>query len=305
MKEYPLVSICTCVYNGANTIYRVFESMKNLDYPNIEHIIVNDGSTDKTEELVREYIGQVSFPVKYHKKENGGKHTAMNVAWELAEGMFLLGLDADDELLPDSVRFLVDTYYSIPEAVRDQYWCVHGRCITQHGEFVGDKYPEDINAQHWIEAGKEASRYAGEKAGLKVRKYLDAYRFPEVEGVSHIAETIIWKQINRQYGTWYTNKVVRVYYVGEGGNLTAVKTKRKQYAPACYSYKWRLMHPQWYGRSFNNLARYSLTYFISDKKFRKHNPYLKNLEQYRIILSLLCLVTYPGAYIFRKLKRVH
>ena len=72
MKDYPLVSVYTCVYNGERTIHRVFESMKKLDYPNIEHVIVNDGSTDKTDELVQEYISQVSFAVKYHKKENGG-----------------------------------------------------------------------------------------------------------------------------------------------------------------------------------------------------------------------------------------
>lgn len=155
MKDNPLVSVYTCVYNGEHTIHRVFESMKKLDYPNIEHVIVNDGSTDQTDALVQEYIRQVSFPVKYHKKENGGKHTALNVAWDLAEGKFLLMLDADDELLPDSARFLVDTYYSIPEDIRDQYWYILGRCITQHGEFLGDKFPENINAKHWTEAGKE------------------------------------------------------------------------------------------------------------------------------------------------------
>lgn len=54
---------------------------------------------------------QVSYPVKCHKKENGGKHTAPNVAWDLADGDFLIQLDADNELLPHSISFLVDTYF--------------------------------------------------------------------------------------------------------------------------------------------------------------------------------------------------
>lgn len=304
MKEYPLVSVYTCVYNGANTIARVFESMHNLDYPNVEHIIVNDGSFDDTEKMVEEYINTVTFPVKYHKKENGGKHTALNKVWDLAEGEFMIQLDADDKLLPHSIKFLVDTYYQIPEEVRGEYWCVQARCVTQFGEFVGDKYPEGINCETWKKAGEEARKYGGEKIGLQVRKYICKYRFPEVMGVSHIPEGIVWQQINKVYGTWYTNEVVRVYYVGEGGNLTDKKTRRNQFGPECYYCKWRLMHPQWYPKSFKNLVVYSLAYFISDKKFRGYNPYLKDLEQYRIMLSLLCLVTYPGAFIYRKLKRI-
>ena len=67
MKNYPLVSVYTCVYNGERTIHRVFESMENLNYPNIEHIIVNDGSTDQTDVLIQEYIERVSSNVKYQK----------------------------------------------------------------------------------------------------------------------------------------------------------------------------------------------------------------------------------------------
>ena len=195
----PLVSVYTCVYNGERTIHRVFESVKNLDYPNFEHVIINDGSTDKTDELIREYISQVPYVVKYYKKENGGKHTALNVAWGLAEGKFMINLDADDRLFPHAVTFLVDTYYSIPEDIRQEYWCVHGRCVTQNGEFVGDRYPDNINEMNWIEAGKRASKCHGDKIGLQVREYLNRYRFPGVVGVSHIAESIVWNQINKSH----------------------------------------------------------------------------------------------------------
>lgn len=304
MGRYPLVSVYTCVYNGARTIDRVFTSMKNLDYPNIEHIIINDGSEDETDQLITEYMKTVSFPVRYHKKENGGKHTALNVAWSLAEGDFLIQLDADDELLPHSVKFLVDTYYRIPESIRAQYWCVHGRCVTQHQDFVGDPYPEGINNQSWQEAGKVAAKCKGEKIGLQVRAYLSQYRFPEVKGTSYVSEGIIWDQINEKYGTWYTNEVVRVYYVGEGGNLTARKTKRRHFAPACYRLKWNLMHPDRYRNSLKDLVRYSLFYFLSDKRFRSHNGYLEGISRYRPALILLCPVTCPGAFLLRILKKI-
>lgn len=304
MKDYPLVSVYTCVYNGERTIHRVFESMKNLDYPNIEHVIVNDGSTDKTDELVQEYIGQVSFPVKYHKKENGGKHTALNVAWDLAEGEFMIQLDADDELLPHSVKYLVDVYYQIPEDVRHEYWCVHGRCVTQTGAFVGDKYPEDVNEGNWKMAGERAKKCDGEKIGLQVRKYLSEYKFPAVAGVSFVPESIIWHQINKRYGTWYTNEVVRVYYVGEGGNLSAKKTTRRQFSPLAFRLKWEIMHEQEYGRSVKNLVCYPLIYYVAGSNFRKHNGYMEGIKQHRVLLSLLQPIMFIGAFVYRTLKGI-
>lgn len=303
MRE-PLVSVYTCVYNGAHTLHRVFDSMRKLEYENLEHIIVNDGSSDDTEALIQEYTQTVQFPVKYHKKENGGKHTALNVAWDLAEGEFLVQLDADDELLPHAVRFLVDTYFQIPEEIRGQYWCVHGRCITQHGDFVGDRYPDGINGSDWKTAAIQASACSGEKIGLQVRKYLNPYRFPEVKGLSHLPESTFWKQINTKYGTWYTNEVVRVYYVGEGGNLTAKKTQRKQFSPTCYRFKWQVLHPEFHPNPWKNLFCYAVLYFLSDQRFQSYNGYTEGLEQYHNFLRVFAPFAYVGALAVRVLKRI-
>ena len=262
-----------------------------MDYPNIEHVIVNDGSTDRTDELIQKYIDQAPFVVKYYKKENGGKHTALNIAWDLAEGEFMIQLDADDRLLPHAAKFLVEKYLEIPENIRHEYWCVHGRCMTQTGEFVGDKYPDNVNNGHWREAGQRARKCKGDKLGLQVRKYLVKYKFPEVTGVSHIPEGLIWQQINSIYGTWYTNEVVHVYYVGEGGNLTE-KNKRKRFGSKCYFYKWKLMHTKENGLVNKDLIYYCLFYFISDRNYKKNNGYLTGLQRYAIQLILLLPITY-------------
>lgn len=304
MKDYPLVSVYTCVYNGERTIHRVFESMKKLDYPNIEHVIINDGSTDNTESLIQEYMNQVPFQVNYYKKPNGGKHTALNIAWSLAKGTFMIALDADDELLPHSVKFLVDTYYQIPEAIRSEYWCVLGRCITQHGQFIGDRYPETINDLHWTEAFKEATKYAGEKIGLQVSAYLKQYRYPEVVGVSHVPEGIVWKPLNKSYGTWFTNEVARVYYVGESGNLTAKASKRKQFGSSAYFAKWKIIHEQDYRQSFFTLLKYAVFYHISDKNYRSHNKYLDGIKTHKITLILIWPITNVVAWLYRMIKRI-
>jgi glycosyltransferase involved in cell wall biosynthesis len=243
--------------------------------------------------------------VKYHKKENGGKHTAMNVAWDLAEGMFMVQLDADDRLMPHSVKFLVDTYFGIPEAIRDQYWCVHGRFVTQHGKFVGNPYPEGVNDRHWTEAREMILHCrGGDKLGLQKRESLAPYRFPEPLGVHHVSESIIWKRINKVYGTWYTNEVLAVNYVGEGGNLSAKKTTRRQFSPLAFRLKWEIIHEQEYGRSVKNLVCYPLVYYVADSNFRKHNGYMEGIGQHRVLLSLLQPIMFVGAFVYRTLKGI-
>ena len=302
--KYPLVSVYTCVYNGERTLHRVFDSMKKLTYPNLEHVIVNDGSTDNTEKLVIEYSEHVNYPVKYHKKENGGKHTALNVAWSVANGDFLVQLDADDELHPHSIKFLVDTYYSIPENIRDQYWCVHGRCVTQYGDFVGDPYPDDINSFDWRTAYSVASKCKGDKLGLQVRKYLSEYRFPEVVGVSHIPEGIVWKQINNKYATWYTNEIVHTYYINEGGNLTAKITKRSQFGHRAYMFKWKLAHPELYKGTIKNILGYALCFFVSTSQYRKNNKYFEGLKKYVFPLALISPFAFVYSLLFRWMRQI-
>lgn len=300
----PLVSVYTCVYNGAKTIHRVFDSMKKLEYPNIEHVIVNDGSTDNTDELINQYVTEVNFPIQYIKKENGGKHSALNIVWKIAKGEFMIQLDADDELLPHSITYLVDKYYSIPEEVRNEYWCVHGRCVTQYGDFVGDPYPENINDEGWQIGGKKASACGGEKIGLQVTKYLSQYSFPLIKNVSHLPESIVWKQINNKYGTWYTNEVVRIYYVNEGNNLTAKHTKRKQFGAVAYFHKWKMEHPEYYKRTLYNPLIYSLCYFVANKDYRTNNRYFKDITQYKLLLAVLYPIMWVGAFVFRLLKKI-
>jgi glycosyltransferase involved in cell wall biosynthesis len=78
-------------------------------YPNLELIIVDDGSTDDTVSVVSTYTNNAKFPVRYYKKENGGCSSARNMGVELATGDAIAFLDSDDEWLPEAIENLVKT----------------------------------------------------------------------------------------------------------------------------------------------------------------------------------------------------
>jgi len=75
-------SVFTATYNRAKFLPRVYKSLKDQTFKDFEWIIVDDGSTDNTEELVNSFLNEkVLKSIKYIKKENAGKHTAWRVVY--------------------------------------------------------------------------------------------------------------------------------------------------------------------------------------------------------------------------------
>ncbi|MBO5779011.1 MAG: glycosyltransferase family 2 protein [Clostridia bacterium] len=294
--SHPTVSVFTCVYNMADKIHRVFDSMLAQTYPNIEHIIVDDGSTDDLAPLVRAYMEKAPYPVIFLQKENGGKHTATNLAWDTATGEYIIQLDADDAYLPHSIEYLVGKWNEIPEEVREQYWCVQGRCRDQiEGKMVGPLYPEKINSLSHEEARKLAAQTPGEKIGMMKRAALEGYRYPQPRGVKFVQEAVLWKPLNLRYRTYYTNEIVRIYYIGEGGTLSTPSRTPQALSNRCWDAAWRIWHAKDYGFSIPREAlRYSLTYHLATRDYRRYNPYLRGfalpVQLGLILLYLPCAV---------------
>src|SRR6266571_3747681 len=100
--HWPRVSVVVCSYNGAATVHDTLEGLRNLDYPDFEVIVVNDGSTDSTPDIVSEYPS-----VKLVTTENRGLSKARNTGIETADGDLVAFID--DDAYPDSLwlKYLV------------------------------------------------------------------------------------------------------------------------------------------------------------------------------------------------------
>lgn len=97
----PFTSIIIPAYNEEKTISRALESILASEYPAFEVIIVNDGSTDATEEKVQRFLHDQR--IRYLRKSNGGKASALNYGIRAAKGDIILYTDADSFFLPDTI----------------------------------------------------------------------------------------------------------------------------------------------------------------------------------------------------------
>ncbi len=114
LGDQPLVSILVTNYNYGRYLPEAIESALNQTYKNIEVIIVDDGSTDNSREIIESYARNDSR-VKYLIKENGGQASALNAAFSLSKGEILALLDADDVFYPRKIAILVEEFRKRPD----------------------------------------------------------------------------------------------------------------------------------------------------------------------------------------------
>lgn len=134
MTNYPLVSIIVNNYNYRQFLPFAIESALNQTYERIEVLVVDDGSTDGSGELITSFAEQVIAILK----PNGGQGSAFNAGLAASSGGIVIFLDADDMLLPSTATDVVAAFQSNSQAVKVQYRL---ETIDQHNRVLGETVP--------------------------------------------------------------------------------------------------------------------------------------------------------------------
>lgn len=138
----PFLTVFTPAYNRAYTLPRTYESMKQQKNTDFIWLIVDDGSSDNTAELVKQWQAEENgFTIQYIYKENGGMHTAHNAAYELIDTELNTCVDSDDALAPDAVQIIHDAW----EKVKDKgYAGLLALDAEFSGQVIGKGFPKGL-----------------------------------------------------------------------------------------------------------------------------------------------------------------
>lgn len=104
----PLVTVVLPAYNHARYVAQAIASVAAQTYPNIEFVVIDDGSVDGTPAVISECLAGVSFPVRFIARENRGAPATLNEGAALAKGEFLAFLNSDDYYAPDRIARMVE-----------------------------------------------------------------------------------------------------------------------------------------------------------------------------------------------------
>jgi len=118
-SERPLFTLFTATFNRAHTLHRVYESLVCQTLRDFEWLIVDDGSTDSTREVVEGWQSEAAIPIRYYHQPNAGYHIAFNRGVELARGELFLSLGSDDACKPYALERFYHHWMAIPETERE------------------------------------------------------------------------------------------------------------------------------------------------------------------------------------------
>lgn len=192
-----MITIFTPAYNRAYILPKLYESLCAQTSKNFEWLVVDDGSTDETEELIANFKSQVSknkpsFEIRYFKQENGGKHRAINRGVQEAHGELFFIVDSDDHLSADAVEWISKTW---SELGNDKSFAgLSGIRIMQDGTKIGggedfgmiDATSLDIRYKHHV---------GGDLAEIYRTDVMRKFPFPDIPGEKFCTEALVWDRI--------------------------------------------------------------------------------------------------------------
>ena len=228
---HPFITILTPAYNRASLLPRLFDSLLRQTFKDFEWIVVDDGSTDNTHEVlasIKERCGD-AFPMTCLYKENGGKHMAINMGVTRAQGELFFIVDSDDMLPPNALAIVAEEWR--PISGDSNFGGVAGLDIAMNTrEVIGSGLPQehidcnaiDIRYRHHV---------TGDMKEVFRTEVLREFPFPEFAGERFCPEQLVWFRMARRYRLRYINKPIYIADYQPDG-ITAGITRARMRNPS-------------------------------------------------------------------------
>ncbi len=218
MENKIKLTVFTPAYNRAHTLLRTYESLLQQDCKDFVWLIIDDGSTDHTAELVRRWQSKENgFEIRYIYKENGGMHTAHNTAYAHIDTELNTCIDSDDKLAPGAVRMILDKW----ERVRDQgYAGMIGLDADFDNNVIGKGFPEGMTETTVI--GYYSAGGSGDKKLVYRTDIINQYpAYPVFEGEKYVSLSYKYRLIDQKYKMAVLDEILcNVEYQPDGSSNT-------------------------------------------------------------------------------------
>ncbi len=218
----PILTIFTPAYNRSKTLSRTYRSLLEQSCKDFIWLIVDDGSTDNTAELVKEWMQQNNgFEIRYIYKENGGMHTAHNTAYENIDTELNVCIDSDDMLAKGAVQLILDKWQ---EVKHKGYAGIIGLDADLNtGQVIGKGFPEGMTETTLVEY--YANGGSGDKKLVYRTDIINQYPpYPVFEGEKYVSLAYKYRLIDQEYKLAVLDAVLcDVEYQADGSSMNMLK----------------------------------------------------------------------------------
>ena len=207
-------TVFTPTFNRKKFLRNIYEDLKCQTFKNFEWLIVDDGSSDGTKDLVECWKNENIININYIYKKNGGKHTAINVGVKNARGELFFLADSDDRIVSNALEIMYKEWNGIDN--KEGFCGIIGLFSYNDGNIVGTKFNEEYKDIPFVDVYKKYN-IKGDKTVLFTTSIMREFPFPERDGIKFIMESVVWDEMSKKYNVKCINEVIQVKeYLDDG-----------------------------------------------------------------------------------------
>lgn len=225
------LTVFTPTFNRAHLLPRLYDSLCKQTSNDFLWLIIDDGSSDGTQELVKQWQAKNTVQIEYYYKENGGMHTGHNVAYTLIKTELNVCIDSDDYMPEEAVEKMIQFWSSLED--KHNYSGFVGLDITEDGTIIGTKFPNNLKSGSYLDLYKKVT---GDKKFVLVTEEVRKYpRYPEYEDEKLVPLGILYMMMGEAKDFAVTNDVYCVVEYQEDGSSNSIFIQYRQ-SPKGFAY---------------------------------------------------------------------
>ena len=281
------LTVFTPAYNRAHTIGRTYKSLCQQTCKDFKWLVVDDGSTDNTKELIKGWIAEGIIEIDYLYQENQGMHGAHNTAYRNIDTELNTCIDSDDYMPDDAVEKILSFWKQYGS---DKVAGIIGLDATADGSIIGLKFPEGLTTTT-LRGYYERLHGSGDKKMIYRTEVVKKYpQYPLFEGERSVGLAYLYNMIDADYELLVSNDVyVIVEYQDDGSSRGMWNQYWKNPKGFAFLRKFDMVQTKsWKRRIQDNI------HYVSHSIRSKNNRFL--MESPMKWLTFLCIV--PGIILY-------
>ncbi len=216
------ITVFTPSFNRAYCLHQCYESLVAQSSKDFIWLIIDDGSTDNTKELVSKWITANKIHIKYHYQQNQGMHGAHNTAYELIDTELNVCIDSDDYMPNDAIEKILNFWKSSTK--NDFTAGLIGLDSYKNGEIIGNKFPSNLS-NSTLEDLYHKYKVKGDKKIVYLTNIVKKYNpYPIYENERFVPLGSLYLMIDKDFKLLCLNEVLCVVeYMEDGSSRNILK----------------------------------------------------------------------------------
>ncbi len=275
------ITVFTPAFNRGYCIHQLYESLLRQTNKNFKWLVVDDGSTDNTKELVKKWQEEKKIDIQYIYQENQGMHGAHNTAYANIDTELNVCIDSDDFMTDNAVELILDKWDTIQD--KSNIAGMIGLDIDKKGNVIGRRIPDNVKYSTFFDI-HNVHKATGDKKLVMRTEIVKKYpKYPLFENERFVPLETLSYMIDQDYKLACLHKALCVVeYLPDGSSLNIFKQYRRNPKGFRYGREIELTYLKGFKIQVKKVLHYiSSTLFIKDFRFFKNNP--------KKVLTFFCL----------------